>query len=49
MTTIGNVSSDEVTIANVYDEIVFAGTFVAFDDLGKILQKGNSVRMCRMT
>jgi hypothetical protein len=49
MTTVGNVSSDEVTIANVYDEIVSAGTFVAFDDLGKTLQEGNSVRMCRMT
>jgi hypothetical protein len=36
------VSSDEVAVANVYDEIVFPGTFVAFDDLGKILQKRNS-------
>jgi len=39
MTTIGNVSSDEVTIANVYDEIVSAGTFVAFDDLGKTIPR----------
>lgn len=36
------MSSDEVTVANVYDEIVFARMFVAFDDLGKILQKRNS-------
>jgi hypothetical protein len=42
MATIGNVSSDEITVADVYDEIVFAGTFVAFDDLGKILQKRES-------
>jgi len=32
------MSSDEVTVANVHDEIVFARTFVAFDDLGEILQ-----------
>jgi len=43
MSTIGNVSSDEVTVANVHDEIVFAGAFGAFDDLGKTLQKRNSV------
>jgi hypothetical protein len=35
------VPSDEVTVANVYDEIVLAGMFVAFDDLGKILQIRN--------
>jgi hypothetical protein len=42
MTTIGNMSPDEVTVANIYDEIVLAGTFVAFDDLGKVLQKRKS-------
>jgi len=32
------MSSDEVAVAHVYDEIVFARTFVAFDDLGETLQ-----------
>lgn len=36
------MSSDEVTVANVYDEIVISGAFIAFDDLGKVLQKRNS-------
>lgn len=32
------MSSDEVAIANVYDEIVFARTLAAFDDLREILK-----------
>lgn len=31
--TVGDVTTDKVIVANVYDEIVFAGTVVTFDDL----------------
>jgi hypothetical protein len=37
--TIGDVSPNEVPVADVYNEIVFARTLAAFDDLGEILPK----------
>jgi hypothetical protein len=37
--TVCDVSSNKVAVADVYDEIVFARTLIAFDDLGEILQK----------
>ena len=43
MATVDDVSSDEVAVANVYDEIVIARTLVAFDDLGEFLKKRGTV------
>ena len=39
MATVDDVSSDEVAVANVYDEIVFARTLVTFDDVREFLKK----------
>ena len=33
MATVDDVSSDEIAVANVYNEIVLARTLVTFDDL----------------
>jgi hypothetical protein len=30
--TVGDITTDEVAVANVYDEIVFAGALATFDD-----------------
>jgi hypothetical protein len=38
MATVGDVAPDEIAVANVYDEIVFAGTLVAFDDPSESLR-----------
>ncbi len=37
--TVCDISSNKVAVADVYDEIVFVRTLIAFDDLGEILQK----------
>ena len=39
MATVDDVSSDEIAVANVYDEIVFARTLVTFDDVREFLKK----------
>jgi hypothetical protein len=36
--TVGDVTPDEVAVADVYDEIVFAGSLVAFDDPSESLR-----------
>lgn len=35
-----DVSSNEVAIADIYDKVVLARNFVAFYDLGELLQDG---------
>jgi hypothetical protein len=35
---VGDVSPNKVAIANIHDDIVFARTLLAFDDLREILQ-----------
>ena len=39
--TVCDISSNKVAVTDVYDEIVFARTLIAFDDLGEILQRQN--------
>jgi len=43
MATVDDVSSDEVAVPNVYDDIVIARTLIAFDDLGEFLKKRGTV------